>query len=112
MRFLVTGEAIDVGPVLPPAQVAQLVENVVNPSLEMITQWEQQGKATGGIHVGERHGILLIDADSPEEVHTMLAGLPFWGVTRWQVQPLVSIRTAIDQNRQNIQRIQRMAQGG
>ena len=47
MRFLVTGEAVDVGPVLPPAQVVQFIENVINPSLEMIAQWEQANGPQG-----------------------------------------------------------------
>ncbi len=53
-------------------------------------------KLTGGILAGQRAGAFVIDAQSNEEVGTILAGLPFWGLVKWDVKPLQSIRSAIE----------------
>ena len=40
MRFLVTGEWVEVGALLPPEQTVGVLEDVVHPSLEMLAHWE------------------------------------------------------------------------
>ena len=60
MRFLVKGEWVETGAVLPAEQFAPLIEHVVLPSLEQWDQWEQQGKSTGGVLAGQRAGVFLI----------------------------------------------------
>jgi hypothetical protein len=110
MRFLVITEAIDVGPVVPPQQTAQVIEQLVIPSLQILAQWEREGKAKGGSFIAERGGAMVLEADSVEQVDQMLGSLPFWGITKWKVRPLVSAETSVAQAQQRVQRIRSMAQ--
>ena len=96
MRFLVYGEFTEPGPLLPPDQLSQLLDQAIVPSLEMIATWEDEGKCTGGVYAGERAGTFILEAASSEEVGQLLASLPFWGVVTWEVRPLQSWRSAAE----------------
>ena len=52
MKFLVTTESIEVGPMLQPQQSLEIIEQLVLPSLQMFAQWEQEGKVQGGSFLG------------------------------------------------------------
>ena len=99
MRFLVKGEWVETGAVLPAEQFAPLIEHVVLPSLEQWDQWEQQGKSRGGVLAGQRAGVFLLEAESAEEVGQLLTSLPFWGYIKWDVIPLQSVRSTIERER-------------
>ncbi len=91
MQYLVTGTYNEPGPLLPPEKVVEMVENVVVPSLEIISQMQKDGKMlAGGIHAGSRVGTMIVEAASNEEVDQMIGKIPFWGLLRWTITPLVS----------------------
>ena len=48
MRFLVTLDGSDIGVGMPPERLGQVVEQMVVPSIEQLTQWEQEGRIYGG----------------------------------------------------------------
>jgi hypothetical protein len=60
-------------------------------------------KLTGGVLVGQRAGAFVIDAQSNEEVGTVLGNLPFWGLIKWSVTPLQSMRSAIERDRKAVE---------
>lgn len=79
------------GPVsLSSGDMAQLLENVVLPSLDQLAKWEKEGKITGGLPVGQRAFVFIIEAASNEEVDQLLRSLPIWGGMEWKVIPLQS----------------------
>ena len=90
MKYLVKGEYIDPGALLPPAQVVELIEGIVFPSLERLQEWNQKGKISGGLLTGERAGVFVIDAANNEELDRLLLELPMWGILKWTVTPLTS----------------------
>ena len=47
MRYLVTFDGVDVGPLLPPQQVAGLMRTVVIPTEEALARLETEGKVHG-----------------------------------------------------------------
>ena len=47
MRYLVTAEYVDPGPLLPPQQLAQLIEQLVIPSFEALAKLEDEKKDFG-----------------------------------------------------------------
>ncbi len=104
MRFLVTAEYVEVGALLPPEAIGPLAQHVILPSLEMLAKWEQDGKIRGGVHAGERSGAFIVDAASNEEVGTLLASLPFWGLVKWDVTPLQSWASTVERDRGAFQR--------
>ena len=100
MLFLVKTEYVEVGPLLPPEQVVTFVEQAVIPSLEMLIQWEQEGRIrAGGTFPGERAGAMVIEADSAEEVGQLLGSLPFWGQMKWEVRALQSLSSTLERER-------------
>lgn len=89
MKYLVKGSP---GPVsLSSEDMAQLLENVVIPSLDQLAKWEKEGKVTGGLPVGQRAFVSIVEASSNEEVDQLLRSLPIWGGMEWKVIPLQSL---------------------
>jgi muconolactone delta-isomerase len=105
MLFLVTAEYTEPGPLLSPEQVVSMVENLLIPRLEMLAQWEQEGKCTGGVFAGERAESSLLEANSAEEVGQLLSSLPFWALLKWQVRPLQSTSSAADRERRVVNQL-------
>ena len=92
-RYLVTGEYVDPGPLLPPQQVVELVEHRVIPSFEALAQLETQKKIlAGGIFAGGRAGAFIVDVASNDELNRLLQELPFWGLIKWVCTPLQGYR--------------------
>lgn len=86
MKYLVIGEAVDALFVIQPMQ--EMLEHAVIPSLDMLAKWESDKKITGGIYVGDRKVVFVLDAESNEEVDKMLQSLPYWGLLKWNVSAL------------------------
>jgi hypothetical protein len=48
----------------------------------------------------------MIDADSSEEVYQLVTSLPYWGLVKVDVKPLVSTSAVLEQARELSQRLQ------
>jgi muconolactone delta-isomerase len=95
MQYLVTAEWVELGALLSPEQVSGIIERTVGPSLEILAQWEEEGKIRGGTFPGERAGTWVFEADSSEELDGMLTTLPFWGQMKWHIRPLQTSRSKL-----------------
>lgn len=96
MKYLVNGTG---GPAsASPAEMSAFLKNVVLPSLDQLVKLEKEGKITGGVPVGDRALVFIIEASSNEEVDNLLRSLPIWGVLEWKVTPLQTFegRAAIE----------------
>ncbi len=106
MKFLVTGEWVEVGALMGPGQIVGILGQTVIPSLDMLAQWEQEGKVHGGgIYAGERAGAWIFEAESSEELGQLLSTLPFWGQLKWHVRPLQSTGSAAERERSLHERV-------
>ena len=110
MRYLVTAENIEAGPLLPPQQVGGLLRAVVLPALEALTRLESEGKIRGGIVLGARSSAFVLEADSHDEANQILMGLPNWGIAKWELTPLQNFETRLDHTRQLVERLEAAAQ--
>jgi muconolactone delta-isomerase len=110
MRYLVIGEATGAAPNIPPQQVAQLLDTVVVPSLEMLAKSERGGRIHGGSFAGRRGGSMIIDAASNEELADLLMTLPFWGLQDWKITPLSSKEGAAKRVREMSQQLKSVGQ--
>ena len=100
MRYLAIAEYTEPGPLLPPQQVAQLVEQLVIPSFEALAKLEDQKKVLGGgVNVGGRAGAFILDVGSDDEANRILQSLPFWGVVKWALTPLQGFRARVADER-------------
>ena len=107
MRYLVTLENIEVGPLLPPEQVIGVIRRAVLPSLEALVRMESEGKILGGGHpVGERGAAFIVEADSNEELDGLLQDLPGWGVVKTKVTPLQRFENRLEHTRQFADRME------
>ena len=109
MRYLVIAEFVDPGPLLPPQQLAQLLEKAVLPSFEALAKLEDEKKIVGGGFVaGARSGAFILDVASHDEASRILQDLPFWGVVKWTITPLVGFRERAAEERPRIARLKAM----
>ena len=106
MRYLVTLEAIDVGPLLPPQQLAGLIRTAVLPTEEALARLESEGKVRGGIAAGARTAAFILDAESHDEANQVLQGLPAWGLAKWELTPLLSFETRREHDRQVLEQLE------
>ena len=100
MQYLVTAEWVELGALLSPEQVSGIIDQTVGPSLEILAQWEEEGKIRGGIFPGERAGAWVFEADSSAELDGMLTTLPFWGQMKWHTRPLQTSRSKLEGQRE------------
>jgi muconolactone delta-isomerase len=92
MQYLVTEELIDPGPLLTPDQLVEMMRQWVLPSMDTLIQLKSEGKiVAGGLRVGERALVLIFEAESNEELDTILQRLPLWGLAKWKVTPLETL---------------------
>lgn len=96
MKYLVTGAG---GPAsASSANMEALLKNVVIPMFDQLPRLEHEGKITGGVPVGERAIVFIVERSSIDEVDKLLRSLPVWGVLEWKVVPLQTFdgRAAIE----------------
>ncbi|MCA1729347.1 MAG: muconolactone Delta-isomerase family protein [Actinobacteria bacterium] len=109
MRFLVTIDGSDMAVARSPEQFAKVVEQMVAPSIERLDQWEQEGRIHGGGYTAARGSVYIMDADSSEEVEQLLTSLPYWGLVKVDVKPLISTSSMLERARAMGQRLQEQA---
>jgi muconolactone delta-isomerase len=89
MQYLVIGSE---GPGFSSMdEAADLLKNVVFPSFEILKALEAKKKiVAGGLPVGDRAFVCIMEAASNDELDQILRSLPLWGMLQWQVTPLQS----------------------
>ena len=76
-------------PLLPINRLAEVVREAILPALEALTNLERRGRVvTGGYPVGERFLVMVVEADSEEELQGVLDELPLSGVAKVKATPL------------------------
>lgn len=92
-----------------PAEAVELLENLIIPTFEQIVAWEKEGKVVGaGLPVGVRAIMMVVNAESNQEVDRMLRGLPAWGVLEWKVVALESVSGRMEMERQMVEELKKM----
>jgi muconolactone delta-isomerase len=111
MQYLVTGDCVEGGPLLPPAQLVDIIRQLVVPSHDALTELKAQGKLlAGGYSVGERAGAFIFDVDSNAELDALLQRLPFWGLIKFRVTPLEDVEGRRERDRQQADEIEQTLQ--
>jgi muconolactone delta-isomerase len=74
-----------------PEEAVELLETEVLPTFDELIRLEEGKKIlAGGLPVGERAFVCIMDAASNEELDDILRDLPLWGSLEWEVTPLQS----------------------
>lgn len=96
MLYLVEAENID--GLIPMKDVPDYINHIVIPSYEQLIKLESENKIKGGLLAGQRAGAFVMEASSPEDLGKMLRAIPFWGMVKWKVTPLQSLKSALEQD--------------
>ncbi len=89
MKYLVTGSE---GPgFASPEEAVEVLEKGILPMFDALMKLEADKKIlAGGLPVGDRALVFILEASSHEEADQLLRDLPAWGVLKWTVTPLQS----------------------
>jgi Muconolactone delta-isomerase len=101
MQYLVEGAR---GPLPPsPEQAIALLEGTVIPHFEYMIRLKAEGRIlAGGIPVGDRAFICIIEAGSNEEADRIVRDMPAWGLLEWKVTPLQSVEARAEMERKAV----------
>ena len=90
MQYLVEGRRGS----LPtsPEQTVSLLEGVVIPHFEHLIKLERDKVILGGgLPVGDRAFVFIIEAKNNDEADRIVRGTPGWPILEWTVTPLQSV---------------------
>lgn len=110
LKFLVIGKGIDYGGPVDPANFVMFSEKIVLPSIEMLKEWEEKKTIVGGLFAGQRAGVMIIEATSGEELSIWMQRLPFWAQNTWEVIPLQSFQSGVEDVKRQIANVKKMAE--
>lgn len=107
MKYLVAGSG---GPgFASPGEAVQILEKIILPSFDTLIKLEGEKKIlAGGLPVGDRAFVFILEASSNEEVDQLLRNLPMWGSLKWEVTPLQTFAGRASQERNAVKEIKKM----
>ena len=99
MRYLVLGAG---GPGFASDEEAfQILKSVVLPSFTELERLEREKIIiAGGLPVGERSLVFIVEAKSNDELDRILRRIPMWGALDWEVTALQTFSGRAEQERQ------------
>ena len=106
MRYLVIGSG---GPgFASPEEALEVLQGAILPSFSKLIELEKKKKIIGGgLPVGERAFVFIVEAKSNDELDQMLRQLPMWGGLDWEVTALQTFNGRAKQERQAVREIKR-----
>jgi hypothetical protein len=104
MQYLVS--ASDGPGFASPEETLEALENMVLPLFVALMRLEAERKiVAGGVPLGDRALVFIVEAASHDEVDRLLRGLPMWGVFKWDVMALETFAGRAEQEREFVQRL-------
>ena len=105
MKYLVTGTE---GPgFFSSDEASEMLQNIVLPTFDEIEELESEGALVGGVPVGERAFVFIVEAESRDDVDRTLRSLPSWGILEWEVTPLQDFESRASQEREILKELKK-----
>lgn len=106
MKYLVIGSG---GPGFASQEEAlEVLPNIILPSFKELIALEKSKKIiAGGLPVGDRAFVFIVEAKSNDELDQMLRKLPIWGELDWEVTALQTFSGRAKQERQAVQKLKK-----
>ena len=74
------------------------------PHFEQVIRLKAEGKIlAGGLPVGDRAFVFIIEAPSNDEADRIVRDMPAWGLLEWKVTPLQSVEARAEMERKVVQ---------
>lgn len=88
-----------------------ILESLVNPTIELGAKYVEDGVAlAGGMFARDSNeSVMIIEAESNEELRRILEGSPIWNVTSFQVTPLERYDDRLKSTRKMFERLKALA---
>jgi hypothetical protein len=104
MKYLVSASE---GPgFASPEETLKVLEDLVLPLFEVLMRLESEKKIlAGGLPLGERGFMFIMEAASNEEADRLLRSLPMWSLFEWDVIALQTFAGRAAQEREFVQRL-------
>jgi hypothetical protein len=84
-----------------PEEAIQVLEKGILPTFNAIMKLHEEKKIiAGGLPVGDRALVFIVEASSNAEVDKLLRSLPAWGALKWKVTALESFAGRAAQERE------------
>ena len=111
MKYLVVGTG---GPGFDfPEEALEVLEETILPSFKELLRLERAKKIkAGGLPVGDRTLVFILEAKTNEEADQVVRSLPLWGSMEWEVTPLQTFAGRAKQERQAVREIKRQLREG
>jgi ABC-type oligopeptide transport system substrate-binding subunit len=91
-----------------PQEAVQVLEKGILPTFDAILKLKKEGKIiAGGLPVGDRAMVMIVQASSNQEVDKMLRRLPAWGALKWKVTALESFAGRATQERRILEMLKK-----
>jgi len=91
-----------------PREAEQVLKEVILPSFDMLLKLEAEKKIlAGGLPVGDRAFVFIVEATSNDEVDQLLRNIPMWGSLDWEVTPLQTFAGRADMERAAIKTLKK-----
>jgi len=106
IRYLVTASE---GPGFSsPEEAVHVLEKIVLPSFEALIELEKTKKILGGgLPLGDRSFVFIMEASSNEEVDRLLRSLPMWGALKWKVTAIQTFEGRASQERDFVKQMKK-----
>jgi hypothetical protein len=106
MKYVVVGSG---GPGFDsPEEAIKVLGEIILPSFDQLIKFEKQKKIlAGGIPIGDRAFVFIVEASSNEELDQMLRELPMWGSLDWEVTALQTFAGRAAQERSIVKELKR-----
>ncbi|MGD9897706.1 MAG: hypothetical protein AB7T22_01140 [Calditrichaceae bacterium] len=86
-----------------PEEGIQVLEKGILPTFNVLMKLEAEKKIiSGGLAVGDRAFMFIVEASSNSEVDKIIRSIPAWGVLKWKVTALESFAGRAAQERENL----------
>jgi len=108
MKYLVVASG---GPgFASPEEAVEVLQTVILPSFKELVELERRKKIiAGGLPVGDRAFVFIVEAKSNDALDQMLRSLPMWGELDWEVTALQTFKGRAKQERQAVRELKRVA---
>ena len=93
-----------------PQEAIQILEKGILPTFDAIMKLQEEKKIiAGGLPVGDRAFVFIVQASSNGEVDKLLRSLPAWGALKWEVTALESFAGRAAQERAILAELKKMS---
>ena len=105
-QYLVSGSG---GPGFKsPAEALNLLQKLVIPTFAALQKLKAEKKIlAGGLPVGDRAFVFILEAASNEEAGRIIRKIPLWPLLEWKVTPLQSFKGRARQERRTVEMLKK-----